>query len=143
MNAKRKDSCQYEDIINLPHHVSRSHPPMPVSNRAAQFSPFAALSGYDAAIRETARQTVEKIELDEDIKAALNARLRQLQESLGEQPEVTVTYFQPDVRKTGGAYVSLTGRVRKLDQYQGLLILADETTVPIADISEIEGELFE
>ena len=97
---------QYEDIINLPHHVSPTRPQMPMSDRAAQFAPFAALTGYDAAIKETGRLTDEKIELDEEALTALDMKYQFLMDALDDAPEVTITYFQPDERKAGGKYVS-------------------------------------
>ena len=104
---------QYEDIINLPHHVSPTRPQMPMSDRAAQFAPFAALTGYDAAIKETGRLTDEKIELDEEALTALDMKYQFLMDALDDAPEVTITYFQPDERKAGGKYVSAVGAVRK------------------------------
>ena len=106
-----KDEHRYDDIIDLPHHTSKKHPRMPLLDRAAQFAPFAALTGHEAAIKETARLTEEEIELDENRKELLDLRLQQLQECLAEQPMVTVTYFKPDEKKAGGAYVSVTGVV--------------------------------
>lgn len=103
---------QYEDIINLPHHVSERHARMSMLDRVAQFSPFAALTGYDAAIEETARLTDAKIELDESEKDLLNKRLR---EALASGTHVRISYFLPDERKVGGAYVCITGKVKKLD----------------------------
>ncbi len=127
----------YEDIIRLAHHVSVSHPQMPVSERAAQFSPFAALSGYEAAIRETGRLTEARIELDEDMAAELDDKLRTLQEQMEEQPEVSVTYFLPDEKKAGGAYVTVTGRIRKIDRYKGTIIMRDGTNIPIRDVTAL------
>ena len=112
----------YEDIINLPHHVSKTRPQMSMLDRAAQFSPFAALTGYDAAIKETGRLTDEKIELDEDTKAALDMKQAYLIEMIDEQPEITIIYFLPDARKVGGAYVTVTGNLKRFDEYERLLI---------------------
>ena len=100
-------SGQYEDIINLPHHVSATRPQMSMIDRAAQFSPFAALTGYDAAIKETGRLTDEKIEMDEEALNILNMKFQILVDSLDDEPEVTFTYFKPDERKAGGAYIFL------------------------------------
>lgn len=127
----------YEDIIRLAHHVSVSHPQMPVSERAAQFSPFAALTGYEAAIRETERLTEARIELDEDMAAELDDKLRTLQEQMEEQPEVSVTYFLPDEKKAGGAYVTVTGRIRKIDRYRGTIIMRDGTNILIRDVTAL------
>ena len=137
-----EDPYCYDDILDLPHHVSQTHPHMPLSDRAAQFSPFAALTGYDAAIRETARLTDEKIELDEGTKAVLNEKLQLLQEHLKEQPVAAITYFKPDERKAGGAYVTVSGSIKKIDTYEGMIILADGTKVTVNDIIEMESELF-
>ncbi len=132
----------YEDIINLPHHTSTSRPRMSAHDRAAQFSPFAALTGYSSAITETARLTNRRIELDESIKADLNDKLAILQDQLEEQPEVSITYFKPDLKKSGGAYITASGWVKKIDQYKRTVIMADATIIPMDDIFEMEGELF-
>lgn len=138
MNDKQRN---YDDIIHLPHHVSSKHPQMPVYDRAAQFAPFAALTGHDAAIQETARLTDERAELDENEKAQLDERLRMVQETLADQPNVTVTYFQPDGRKSGGTYVTVTGNVKKIDMYDHALIMTDGLRIPLDEIFGIEGEL--
>lgn len=132
----------YDDIINLPHHTSASRPHMSAHDRAAQFSPFAALTGYDAAITEAGRLTDKKVELDEYRKADLNERLCKIQDQMDEQPEVSITYFQPDKKKSGGAYITVTGRVKKIDAYERTVIMQDDTKIPIDDIFEIGGELF-
>lgn len=133
----------YDDIIDLPHHVSETHPPMSRADRAAQFSPFAALTGYDAAVRETARVTERRIELDEGVKAELNARLNCILEHLPEHPQVSITYFVPDEKKSGGAYCTVTGAVRKLDSFAKTLTLVDGTVVPMEEMVHVEGNLFE
>ncbi len=133
----------YDDIIDLPHHVSETHPPMSRADRAAQFSPFAALTGYDAAVRETARVTERRIELDEGVKAELNARLNCILEHLPEHPQVSITYFMPDEKKSGGAYRTVTGAVRKLDSFAKTLTLVDGTVVPMEEMVHVEGNLFE
>ena len=132
----------YEDIINLPHHVSSRHTPMSLLNRAAQFAPFAALTGYDEAVRETARYTDDEAELDEARLKILNERLRLLQSMQTEQPVVTVTFFQPDERKSGGAYVAATGSVKKIDDYERTVTLTDRSIIPIDRIVEITGDVF-
>lgn len=134
---------EYDDIIHLPHHVSVKHPPMAAIQRAAQFLPFAALTGYDAAIEETARLTDERMELAEDAVTILSDRLKILAERITERPEVTITYFLPDRRKSGGAYVTLSGAVKKVDDHKRIVIMADGTTIPMDGISEIEGAIFE
>lgn len=133
---------KYDDIINLPHPTSQKRPRMSVQDRAAQFSPFAALTGYDAAIRETARLTEERIELNEYEQAVLDQRITLLQEHLKDLPEVTITYFQPDERKEGGKYRSLTGAVKKIDPYERQLVLADKSKISIESILNLESELF-
>lgn len=135
-----KDTHRYDDIINLPHPTSANHPRMSLYDRAAQFSPFAALTGHDAAIKETARLTEQKIELSEDTISQLNEKLQIVADHL--ETEVTITYFVPDERKSGGAYVSYTGIVRRIDDYEHTLIMTDKTVIPIEQISEIESELF-
>ena len=132
----------YDDIINLPHHVSATRPQMSMLDRAAQFSPFAALTGYDAAIKETGRLTDEKIEMDEDRKTALDMKQTYLIEMLDEQPEISITYFLPDTKKSGGAYVTVTGNLKRFDEYERLLILTDGKKIPMDDIADIESDLF-
>lgn len=135
-------SNKYDKIINLPHHVSSTRPHMSMIDRAAQFSPFAALTGYDTAVKETARLTEQKIELDEYEKAALDQRILLLQEHLKELPEVTITHFVPDERKDGGKYVSITEAVKKIDTYEKQIVLVDKSKISIENILSIEGELF-
>lgn len=142
MNQHDADSHRYDDIIHLPHHVSTAHPPMPAADRAAQFSPFAALTGHEAAIRETARLTDERAELDENAKAVLDEKLRMIQEMLPARPEITVTYFQPDAKKSGGAYVSVTGRVKKLDLYRQCLLMEDGLRIPLGELYDMDGRIF-
>lgn len=132
----------YEDIINLTHHVSMTRPQMSILDRAAQFSPFAALTGYDAAIKETGRLTDEKMELDEDTRAVLDMKQAYLMEMIDEQPEISVTYFVPDEKKSGGVYVSVTGNLKRFDEYERLLILTDGKKIPMDDIADIECDLF-
>lgn len=132
----------YDDIINLSRPVSKKHPPMSMLNRAAQFSPFAALTGYDAAVKETARLTDEKLELDEYAKSILSDKLQILAEHVDDLPEVMFTYFVPDKKKSGGAYVSVTGRIREIDEYERIVVLEDGTKIPIHQIYEIESALF-
>jgi hypothetical protein len=133
---------QYEDIINLPHHVSPTRPQMPMSDRAAQFAPFAALTGYDAAIKETGRLTDEKIELDEEALTALDMKYQFLMDALDDAPEVTITYFQPDERKAGGKYVSAVGVVRKVDDFERRITMQDGAKIQMDDVLSIDGELF-
>ena len=134
-------SGKYDDIIHLPHHVSRKHAPMTMIDRAAQFSPFAALTGYDAAIRETGRLTEGYIWLEDSSKEILNKQLQLIREVQETQPEITVTCFQPDERKSGGAYVSITGRVKKIDGYGQCVILTEGVEIPFEFIYKIDGAL--
>ena len=132
----------YADIIDLPHHVSKRHPQMPMEKRAAQFSPFAAMVGHDAAIRETARLTEEQLELSEDEKAVIDGKLQMIQAHIKEQPEITVTYFQPDEKKNGGAYVTVTDSVKKIDDMKKLLILRNGMSISICTILSLETHTF-
>lgn len=132
----------YEDIINLPHHVSKTRPQMSMIDRAAQFSPFAALTGYDAAIKETGRLTDEKIEMDEEALNILNMKFQLLVDRLADEPEITFTCFKPDERKAGGAYIDVTGKVKKVDDFERLIVMQNGTKMPMDDILNIEGEIF-
>ena len=132
----------YDDIINLPHHVSDKHPHMSPLDRAAQFSPFAALTGHDAAIRETARLTEERVELDENSKEMLDMRLQLIRAHLPEHPMITFTFFEPDIRKSGGFYVTVSDAVKKIDEYASKIVLNNGRTIQIEELIAIEGELF-
>ena len=129
----------YLDIIDMPHHVSPTRPQMSMMERAAQFSPFAALTGYDDAITETGRLTSERIELDDDAKETLDMKHACLMEIINEQPEISVTYFLPDAQKSGGEYVTVTGNLQRFDEYERLLILTDGQKIPMDDIMDIES----
>ena len=120
----------YDDIIHLPHHVSRNHPQMPLRDRAAQFAPFAALTGCEAAVGETARLTAERRELAPQEAEELNRRLAALIARQKDRPKVTVEYFVPDDRKSGGAYVTVTGRVRRIFVAEKTLVMEDGTVIP-------------
>ncbi len=133
---------RFDHIINLPHHVSRVREPMSAWSRAAQFSPFAALTGYDAAVKETARLTTERMEIDDDTKQKLSQRLNMIQDVLAERPEVEFTYFVPDHKKAGGEYTTHSAPVKKIDLYQRVVTLTDGTLIPIDEIIEIDGEMF-
>jgi hypothetical protein len=135
-------SAKYDDIINLPHHVSKTRPQMPMSDRAAQFAPFAALTGYDSAIKETGRLTDEKIELDDEALTVLDRKYQLLMDALDEAPEIEITYFKPDERKAGGKYVSATGTVKKVDDFERLITMQDGLKIPMDDVLSIDGELF-
>ena len=130
---------QYDDILNLPHPTSKNHPRMSLHDRAAQFSPFAALTGHEAAIKETARLTDDKQILSEDVIEKINGQLKIIAENIGAEQEITVTYFVPDSKKSGGAYVDCAGTVRKIDKYNRTLVMTDNTVIPIEQISRICG----
>ena len=125
----------YDDIMDLPHPTSARHPRMPMADRAAQFSPFAALTGHGDAIRETARLTDRKIELTEDEKAVLDEKLSLLLDAGG---EAVFTWFLPDEKKNGGSYVTVAGSIKKLDPLERRVILNDGTVIPVEDIFEID-----
>ena len=128
---------RYDEIMELPHHVSKTRPQMPMSDRAAQFAPFAALTGYDSAIKETGRLTDERIELDEEALAALDRKYQLLMDTLDDAPEVTIIYFQPDARKAGGQYVSATGTVKKVDTFGRRILLQDGTRIPLDSVYDL------
>lgn len=131
-------SHMYDDIISLPHHVSPVHPPMSAHDRAAQFSPFAALSGFEGAVKETARLTDEERELDEGEADRLDRRLGQIRQQLSQSPYVSLTWFKPDERKAGGTYETAAGIVKKLDPVQGILTFADGQQILLKQILWIE-----
>lgn len=132
----------YEDIVHLPHHVSKTHPQMPRTDRAAQFAPFAALTGHAAAIEETARLTDYEREPGEEEAERLNRQYTVLQEHIAEQPGVTFTYFVPDGKKAGGAYAAKTGNVRRIDGHDRAIILTDGSRIPMERLLSMEGALF-
>lgn len=133
----------YDDIINLPHHISKTRPQMSMKDRAAQFSPFAALTGYDAAIKETGRLTDEKIELDEEALSNLNMKFQILFERLDEQPDIAITYFKPDETKSGGAYLTATAKIKKVDEYERIITTANGTKIPMDDVTNLESEIYQ
>lgn len=134
---KKYQERNYEDIICLPHHISKKHPQMSLLDRAAQFSPFAALTGHEDAIKETARLTDERINLDEDEKAMLDAKLQEIKAHLKERPQISITYFKPDGNKEGGSYEVICGRVKKIDEYEHQIVFEDGICVRIEDLVEI------
>lgn len=133
----------YDDIIHLPHHVSTTRPHMEAIDRAAQFSPFAALTGYDGAVKETARLTDERIELDEYMKDALSHRLQIIADRIKDRPEIAITYFQPDAKKNGGGYVTVISTAKKIDEYEWVIVMTDGIVIPIDEIINIDGQIFE
>ena len=136
-------SGSYDDIINLPHPTSAKHPRMPISDRAAIFSPFAALTGHAAAIQETARLTDQRMELDEDTKAMLDLKQQILADRIAERPEVSVVWFRPDEKKDGGQYVTTVGQLKKVDDIARILQLADGTTISLDEIVDLQCDLFQ
>ncbi len=132
----------YKDIIDMEHPTSKKHKRMSLYSRAAQFAPFAALQGHDAAINETARLTEERFELDEDTLAKLNKKLNIISDNLGTKTEVTITYFLPDEYKDGGSYPTIRGVVKRIDEYEGAVIMRDGIKIPIEQIYGIESDIF-
>lgn len=128
---------KYKDIINLPHHVSKNHPRMSLNNRSAQFAPFSALTGYSEKIKETARITDKKIELDEGLKTVINNRLQIIKENIKSMPQVTITYFIKDQRKSGGSYKTIITNIKKIDEVNKIFILTNNEKIQIDDIINI------
>ena len=132
----------YEDIVDLPPHISKKHPQPSMMDRAARFAPFAAITGYEEMVLEEARVTEERVDLDEGALSLLNEKLNMIQEFLDEEPEVTITYFEPDKKKSGGAYVNITGIVKRIDEYEHFVIMTDGKKIRIEDIFAIGSDLF-
>ena len=135
-----KKSNPYETIIDHPHFVSKKYPPMPMEKRAAQFSPFKAMVGYDDEVEEESRFTESEIFMDENRLEELDERMRTVAEKVaaGERPTVTFTHFVPDDRKEGGEYVVTEGKVRRIDEMTGVLVLTDGRRIEISRITEVE-----
>lgn len=133
---------KYDKIIDLPHHQSKNHPPMSLRDRAAQFAPFAALTGYDDLVVEAARYTDEKLELGESQIDVLNRKQIFLASHIEEKPFVEITYFVADKKKSGGKYVTKQGVIKRIDEYNASYILTDGTIIPISDIIQIDSEIF-
>lgn len=133
---------QYDDIINLPHHISKKHPQMSLYARSAQFAPFAALTGYEEAVKETARETNERIDIEDELKSILDGKLQIILEQIKNHPEISITYFIADSKKNGGEYVTVTGLVKKVDLYNQYVYLIDNTEIPINEIIDISGNIF-
>lgn len=138
MNKENK----YDDIISLPHHTSANHPRMSMIDRAAQFSPFAALTGHGAALAETARLTDKCIELDENEKTIINEKLCMIMNYSCESPEISVTYFQPDGKKSGGSYITVTSTLKKIDSFKHEIKMADGTVIPADNIRDVQSDFF-
>lgn len=132
----------YEDIINIPRHISKTHPEASMADRSARFSPFAAISGYEDMVREAARVTEERIEITDAVKEQLNEKLNMIAEFLSDEPEITITHFVPDKKKSGGAYVSITGVVKRIDELKRIVVMKNNKKIKIDDISALDSELF-
>lgn len=132
------NTTKYDDIIHLPHHVSKHHSQMPIEDRAAQFSPFAALTGHGAAIKETERLTDRRIELDENYKSIMNAKLQMIMEKIAAKPMVHIMYFCPDKQKEGGEYREVCGRIKRIDECERQLILTDGQKIELEQIVGVE-----
>ena len=135
-------SNKYDDMIYLPNPTPTCKPRMSLHDRAAQFSPFAALTGYEDAVEETARLTDTRLELSEDMKTILNEKMQMILDNAENEPIVTITYFVPDKKKSGCAYVEVTGIVKEIDEYERCIVMTDKKKIPIEHIRAIEGELF-
>ncbi len=133
---------KYDEIMNLPHHVSDTRPQMPMSDRAAQFAPFAALSGYDDAIKETGRITDDKLDLDENELNILDMKFHYLREHLEEESEITFMYFEQDRQKSGGSYTIVTGVVKRIDEYERCIVLHGGIRLAMDNILNMEGGIF-
>lgn len=143
MKENNNNKHQYDDIINLQHHAPSNREHMSILDRAAQFAPFAALTGFEGAIKETARLTDKRLELDESEKTILDEKLRIIQEKLSMRYEIGFVFFRPDKTKTGGAYISIIGTVNKIDGNKRIVIMQDGTRIPIEEIIDITGEIFQ
>ena len=139
---KLETNHKYDSIINLDHYKSKKYPPMSLYARSAQFAPFAALTGYEEAVLETSRAVDRRIELDEELKAILDSKIQMLSEQIKKKHEVIFTYFVPDLTKDGGAYISVTGVIKKIDSYKQIIILEDKAEIPISEIIDISGDVF-
>ena len=134
---------KYDDIINMPRHISKTRPQMSLYNRSAQFAPFAALTGYEERVKETARLTDTKIEIDDGLRNILNMKLNIISEHLKEKPEITITYFIKDNKKSGGKYSTLKCIIRRIDLVNQEIILYDRSVIKLDDIININGNLID
>ena len=128
---------KYEDIINLPHKQSKTRPRMAIADRAAQFAPFAALTGHNEVIKETARQVGQKIEISEDMKMELNRKIKEIAENVNKPTEIAIVYFKPDNKKDGGEYITTVSGIQKIDEYRRVIVTENENEIPIDDIIQI------
>ena len=136
------DNFPYEDIVNLPPHISKKHPQPSMMDRAARFAPFAAITGYEEMVLEEARVTEEQIHLDEDAVALICEKINMIQEFIDEKPEIKITYFEPDKKKSGGAYITITGTPKRVDEFEQLLIMTDGKKIKFDSIYRLESDLF-
>ena len=135
-------SSRYDDMIYMQNPTPTCKSRMSLYERAAQFSPFAALTGYEDAVEETARLTDARLELSEDMKTILNEKMQMIVDNMDADPIVTITYFVPDKKKEGGAYVDVTGIVKEIDEYERCIVMTDKKKIPIEQVRAIEGDLF-
>lgn len=140
INMESADPHRYDDLLDLPHHVSSTRPHMSRADRAAQFSPFAALTGFGAAIQETGRLTGERLVPEEDVRRELDEKLRLLKDRIQTCPAASFTYFLPDEKKEGGEYVTVVGNVKKIREFEGTVVLTDGTEIPVGEMIGIEFE---
>ena len=136
------DKFPYEDIVNLPPHISKKHPQPSMMDRAARFAPFAAITGYEEMVLEEARVTEEQIHLDEDAVALICEKINMIQEFIDEKTEIKITYFEPDKKKSGGAYITITGTPKRVDEFEQLLIMTDGKKIKFDSIYRLESDLF-
>ncbi|MBQ7668945.1 MAG: YolD-like family protein [Clostridia bacterium] len=139
---KLKVTHNYDDIINLEHHVSKVHPPMSLYAHSAQFAPFAALTGYEEALKETSRRTNNRLELSEDLIEMIDMKLQFLRENIDKKEEITFTYFEPDELKEGGTYLTVIGIIEAFDDVNQKVILKDKKEIPMFEIIDIQGNIF-
>ena len=138
---KLKYDHKYDDIINEPYHKSKKHPPMSLYARSAQFASFAALTGYEDAVKETAREVTDRIDIDDELRNILDSKIQIVLENIKKKPEIIITYFVPDLNKEGGAYINVVGIVKKIDALKQIIILEDKTEIPINEIINITGDV--
>ena len=139
---KLEYSHKYDNIINMEKKKKKKHPPMSLYARSAQFAPFAALTGYEDAVRETAREVGERIDIDDELRNILDSKIQMLSEQIKKKHEIIFTYFIPDLTKDGGKYINITGIIRKIDTINQIIILEDKTEIPINEIIDISGDIF-
>ena len=133
----------YDDIISLPHHISPKRPQMSLSSRAAQFAPVSALVGYDDAVEETARHTDTQIEINEELISELDTKLRTLAQYQKQSPQVCITCFVHDKKKSGGKYITIRSNIKKIDDFEKTIILTDKTIIPFGNIVAIESDMLD